>query len=55
MIQIWRPRAPLNGGLHVPIFFLIVGVPFVIVLVAYFKPDLLEQIIREPGGRTPPP
>jgi hypothetical protein len=38
-----------------PIFFLIVGVPFVIVLVAFFKPDLLEQIIQEPRSRTPPP
>jgi len=55
MILTGRPRAPLNGGLHVPIFILIVGVPFVIVLVALFKPELLEQIIREPGSRTPPP
>ena len=32
------------------IFVLIVGIPFVIVLVAFFKPDLLEKIIREPSG-----
>ncbi len=44
----------MDGGLHMPIFLLIVGVPFVIVLVALFKPDLLEQIIREPPRRTPP-
>jgi hypothetical protein len=54
MIQTWRFEAPLNGGLHMPIFFLIVGVPFVIVLVAFLKPHLLEQVIQEPPGRTPP-
>jgi hypothetical protein len=48
-------EAPPNGGLHVPIFLLIVGIPFIIVIVALFRPDLLENIIREPPGRTPPP
>ena len=35
------------------IFLLIVGVPFVVILVGFFKPDLLEKIIREPPGPTP--
>jgi hypothetical protein len=37
------------------IFLLIVGIPFVIALGSYFRPDLLENIIREPPARTPPP
>jgi hypothetical protein len=36
-------------------FLLIVGVPFVIALVAFFNPDSLENLIREPGTRVAPP
>jgi len=32
------------------IFLLIVVIPFAIVLVGFLKPDLVEQIIREPSG-----
>jgi hypothetical protein len=30
-------------------FLVIVAVPFVLLLVAFFRPDLVEQIIREPS------
>ncbi len=36
-------------------FLLILGVPFVIVLLEFFRPDLLEQIVREPRSRTRTP
>jgi hypothetical protein len=36
-------------------FLLIIGIPFVLGLLALLKPDLLEQAIRDPRGPTPPP
>lgn len=35
-------------------FLLILGLPFLIGLAALFRPDLLEQVIREPPSRIPP-
>jgi hypothetical protein len=31
-------------------FLVIVAVPFAILLVGFFRPDLVEQVIREPSG-----
>jgi hypothetical protein len=38
-------------------FFLIVGIPFVIALVAFYNPSSIENLIREPAvaGIAPPP
>ncbi|WP_419758952.1 hypothetical protein [Acidisoma sp.] len=32
-------------------FLVIVAVPFIIVLVSLVRPELVEQVIREPSGR----
>jgi hypothetical protein len=35
-------------------FLLILGIPFVIALLALFRPDMIEQAITERPGQIPP-